>query len=257
MRGNNRWLWILTFSNVAIIFLLIFVIRAILSAIGAFAAYVSAWPLVALVLLGGVLSLVGVVVARRADSSTPRRIGCVVNGSILAFHSICIVVGLAASVLIPRERFLIHEGYMGDVYVVHSVAGGEPERRTFWGVTYRIPQDGILCTLAPMNRGITRSAYYYERGDGTVERIPNFWPTTIHRTPTNLANDKDLGVFFPHSGNLEFLMGPGGKAGSSAKCSAEYEEFYVGTQAYLLSNHREKDLGSYLREHSVCGGPTN
>jgi uncharacterized protein DUF6843 len=73
--------------------------------------------------------------------------------------------------------------HRGDVYVIHSGEDGEPEKRTFWEVTYRIPLDGILRTQTPLNRGFTRTTYYYEHRDGTLERIRHQWRTTIHRIP--------------------------------------------------------------------------
>ena len=181
MRGRYKLLWILTIINVALAFLLILMIRAMLFAIGAFAASVSGWPLFVLQPLGMALSLIAVLVAKRVDSRGPRRLGFLVNGSTLALHS-TLLFGMAAMFIgIPQERFLIPEGYVGDVYVVHNIPDCEPEKRMFWGVTYRIPRDGILCTRAPTNRGMTRPVYYYERPDGTLERIRHSWPTIGQR----------------------------------------------------------------------------
>lgn len=210
-----------------------------LSVIG-IAAEVSGWPLFILLPIGEILSLAGVLAARKMDSRTLRRLGLIVNGSTLSFHSI-ILVGMAILfVRIPRERFLIPEGYMGDIYVIHSIAEGEPEVRTSREVTYRIPREGILVTQAPMNHGFTRSLYYYERGDGALKRIWNEWNTTIQRTPENVANNKDVGIFFPRTGSGQY---------GSEGCSIELEEFSVGTRAYLLAQNRERDLTQYLKEH--------
>jgi hypothetical protein len=192
--------------------------------------------------IGEILSLSGVLAARRMDSRTLRNLGLIVNTSTLAFHSI-ILVGMAILFIrIPRERFLIPEGYMGDIYVIHSVVEGEPEVRTSREVTYRIPRGGILLTQAPMDRGFTRSLYYYERGDGGLERIWNEWNATIQRTPENIANNRDVGIFFPRTGSGQY---------GSEGCSIEYDEFSIGTTAYLLSQHPETDLTPYLKEHLV------
>ncbi len=259
MLGRYKWLWILTIINVTLAFLLLLAIRATLFAIGAFAAYVSTSPLFVLLLLGMAFSLIGVLVAKRVDSRRPRYLGFLANGSTLALHSI-LLFGMAVMFIgIPQERFLIPEGYVGDVYVVHSIPDGEPEKRMVWGVTYRIPREGILCTRAPMKRGMTRPVYYYERPDGTLKRIRHFWPTTINRTPENLANDRDLGVFFPRTGKRSLFRLSPTLASHSEDCSIEYQQFYVGTKAFLLSKHEHKDdLGRYLSEHSVkCSGRTN
>lgn len=245
---SERWLWILTLVNIAIASLLILGIRAMLFALRAFAAYVSGWPLL-VVPLGAVLSVIGILFSKRTNLRVPRRLGFVINGSTLALHSIIILSVIAISIGVQRQRFLVPEGYQGDIYVIHNVQDGEPEKRTFGQVTYRIPLDGILRSRTPLTHGLTTSTYYYEHRDGTLERIRYKWLTTIPRTPENLANDKDLGVFFPRSGSTR---------SSSAKCSVVFEQFYVGSKAYLLSGNQQKDLGRYLREHPVnCGDRAN
>jgi hypothetical protein len=103
-------------------------------------------------------------------------------------------------------------------------------------VTFRIPSDGLLDARVPMARGWTRDEYYYERGDGTQRRIGSIWNTTVPRTPENLANDKDIGIFSPRSGTIADWTG----------CTLKYEEFYVGTKAYLLSGYAEKDTNQIL-----------
>ena len=241
MRQSHKWFWILTTLNVVILLFAALVVWAMLSVIG-IAAEVSGWPLFTLLPIGEIFSLAGVLVARRVDSRRLRRVGFIVNSSTLAFHSI-ILVGMAILfILIPRERFLIPEGYLGDIYVIHNVAEGEPEVRISREITYRIPRDGILLTQAPMNRGFTRSLYYYERGDGGLERIWNEWNTTIQRTPENIANNRDVGIFFPRTGSGQY---------GSEGCSIEYDEFSIGTTAYFLSEHPKTDLAAYLKDHLV------
>jgi hypothetical protein len=241
MRGS-KWLWILTLANIAIGSLVILGIGAVLFALRAFAAYVKVLPLGILIFVGFVLSLVGIQIAKRTNLRVPRRIGLIVNGSTLAVHSIIIVSFTATLVAIPRERYLIPQGYMGNVYVIHGVGDGEPEKRMFKETTYRIPQDGILRTQSPIIHGLTTTAYYYVRADGTLERIRYEWYTTISRTPENLANDKDIGIFFPRTGKYR---------GNDQKCSVEFLQFYVGTKAYLLSKNQPIDLVRYLNEHPI------
>jgi hypothetical protein len=247
VQQSHKWFWILTILNVFLLLLAALVIWAMLSVMG-IAAEVPGWPLFTLLPIGEIFSLAGVLVATRMDSRTLRSLGLIVNASTLVFHSI-ILVGMAILFIrIPRERFLIPEGYMGDIYVIHSVAEGEPEVQTSREITYRIPRDGILLTQAPMNRGFTRSLYYYERGDGALKRIWNEWNTTIQRTPENIANNRDVGIFFPRTGSGQY---------GSEGCSIEYDEFSIGTTAYLLSQHPETDLTPYLKEHLArCGSLT-
>src|SRR5580692_2177537 len=244
---RNKLLWILTLINAVTAAFVVIAIWATLSLIG-IAAEVSGWPLFISLPLGAVLSLAAVLVARKVDSRRLRSLGLVINGSTLAFHSIVLGGMAILFIRIPRERFLIPEGYMGDIYVIHGVAEGEPEVRTSREVTYRIPRDGILLTQAPMNRGFTRSLYYYERGDGALGRVWNEWNSTIQRTPENIGNNRDVGIFFPRTGSGWY---------GSKRCSIEYDEFSIGTTAYLLSQHAETDLTPYLKEHLVrCGSPT-
>lgn len=238
----SKWLWILIFGNIAIASTLVLGIRAMLFAIGAFAPYVRAWPLAVLLVTGFVFSLIGILIAKKTNLALPRHIGLIANGLTLALHSI-ILVGFAASICgIRHERFLIPQGYMGNIYVVHNVEDGEPEKRTFREITYRIPQDGVLRTRAPMIRSLTTTTYYYVRDNGTLERIRYEWDTTISRTPDNLADDKDIGIFFRRTSKYH---------DDSQGCSVEYVEFYVGTKAYLLSKDQRLDMARYFREHPV------
>ena len=238
----EKWLWILTLVNIAIVSLLVLAILATLFVLREFAAYVSAWPVAALLFLGAALSLIVILIGKRTTSRVPRIASFAINGSILALHSIIILGMIAVSIGVEREKFIMPEGYQGDVYVIHSVENGEPEKRAFRQVIYRIPLDGILRTQVPLKHGWTWPTYYYEHPDGTQERILNDWPTTVHRTPENLKNYKDFGVFFPRTGSMH---------NSFAKCSVEFEQFYVGTKAYLLSGFQQKDFRLYLQEHPV------
>ena len=246
MESRLKWLWIVTFANVAVALLLVIVIRAMMLALAAFAAAVRGGALLTLLPFGGIaLSIIGLRFARGIASRTSRRFGYCVNGCALALYA-AVILGLGGLLASStEERFIIPNGYMGDIYVIHGVADGASEERTFWGVTYRIPEDGILRAQAPMVRRLTRTKYYYQLKNGSLQRIRHFWPTTIHRTPENLANDRDIGVFFPRTGGLYGSQG----------CTVSYELFYVGTKANLLSNYKPKDMFRYAREHPVgCGG---
>jgi hypothetical protein len=211
-------------------------------ALAAFSPYVSGWPLFVLLPLGVVLSIVGLKVSGTAASSIARRIGYLANGCVLAVHAVVIIAAAAIFFRSTQEQVILPDGYKGDVYIIHGAADGQPSK-TRWGVTYRIPADGILPTPEPPPSGLTWKKYYYERQDGALERIRNFWPTTIHRTAENVANDKDVGVFFPRAGTFT----------DSTGCTVRYELFYVGTKAYLLSKYTRNDLRRYVRDHpAVC-----
>jgi hypothetical protein len=202
---------------------------------------VSGWPLYILLVIGLVLSVTGLRLAKSGVSQASRRIAFAVNGCVLTFN-LLIIFGLAALFFgSTKERFLIPDGYRGDVYVVYGAQDGELLNETRWTVTYRIPKNGILRVRGPMKRIWTRTEYYYQRETGELEHIRNFWPTTIHSTPENLTNDRDVGVFFPRSGIST----------DSAGCSAEYQLFYVGTKAHLLTKYKQLDISGYLRDHPV------
>ncbi len=241
MDVRTKWLWIITLANVAAAILRILAIFGVMLALAVIAPEISSWPLFLSLAIGVVLSVVGLKLAAKVTSS-PRRIGYLVNGSALTLN-IFIICGVAALFIgSTKERFIVPSDYKGDVYIIYDRVDGEPENGTRWAVTYHIPPDGILRTRAPMLRRWTRSEYYYQLQSDRLERIPNFWPSTIHLTQENLANDKDMGVYFPRTGRFT----------DSAGCSIEYQQFYVGTKAHLLTNYHQTDLARYLR--SLPGG---
>jgi len=138
-----------------------------------------------------------------------------------------------------KERFLIPDGFKGDVYVIYSVPNGEPSTTTRGEITYHIPDDGILQTRDARIGSWTSSKYYYLRRDGTLDYLSNFWSCTIDPTPENLSNDKDVGVYFPRGGTYFDAHG----------CSIEYTQVYIGTKAHLLTKYKEQDIGRYLQDH--------
>jgi len=90
----------------------------------------------------------------------------------------------------------------------------------------------------PDDSSLDESRYYYEKQNGSLVQIRNFWPTKSFDAE-NLANHKDLGVFFPRTGKFTDANG----------CSVQFEQFYVGTKAHLLSQYRQIDLARYFRDH--------
>lgn len=240
MEAQSKRLWIVTLANIAVAGLLLLVIYSVMLALAVLAEF-SAWPLYLLLAIGIALSITGLVFAKAVTSRVSRRITFVVNGCALAFDFL-LIIGLATLFFSSRrERFLIPDGYKGDIYVVYNAPDGEPQNR-HGAITYRIPKEGILRVQGPMIRGWTWTEYYYQLDTGKVDHIANFWPSTIHPTQENLANDKDVGVYFPRSGSST----------DSTGCSSEYEQFYVGTKAHLLTQYKEKDISAYFREHPAC-----
>lgn len=239
MEPRSKWLWGITLANVAVACFLILVLYAIMLALSVIAPEISEWPLYIVLPVGAVLSIIGLQFTRGVVSRIWRYVSYCVNGGILTLH-LFIIFGLAfLFISTTKERFLISHGYRGDVYVIYGVRDGETLNRTRWAVTYRIPKDGVLRVQEPMVRSWTRTEYDYETDTGKLERIRNFWPTTIHRTPENLANDKDFGVFFPRTGTFT----------NSNGCSIEYQLFYVGTKAHLLTKYKQLDISEYLKQH--------
>jgi hypothetical protein len=243
MEARSKWLWIVTLANIVVASLLLLVIYNIMLALAVLAPEISGWPLYILLPIGLALSVTGLRFTTDVVSRASRLVASVLNGCGLALD-LLIILGLAAIFFgSTKERFLIPDGYKGDVFVVYGAQDGEPLKKLRGKITFRIPEDGILRIREPMLGGATRTEYYYLRQDGSLERIRNFWPTTIHETRENLTNDKDIGVFFPRSGTFT----------DSTGCSIQFEQFYVGTKAHLLSKYRQKDLGSYVRDHpSAC-----
>lgn len=241
MKPRSRWLWVVTLANVALAFLLVLVLYAIMLALAVLAPEISGWPLYVIAPLGVALSIIGLRFTKSVASRIWRYVSYSVNGGALALH-LFIIFGFATLFISStKERFLIPDGYKGDVYVVYGVPDGDALNRTRWAVTYRIPKDGVLRVQGPLVRGWTRTEYDYETDTGKLQRIRSFWPTTIHPTAENLANDRDIGVFFPRTGKFTNSMG----------CSVEYQLFYVGTKAHLLTKYKQLDISTYVEHHPV------
>jgi hypothetical protein len=247
---RDTQVWILCLVNLVLACLAILIVFSMMGAVAAMSPYVNSLPLVVALIVGIALSVTGILVARRIKSRLPRRVGILVQAVTLGLHSIIPVGFLAFAVSLlhssKRERFLIPAGYMGDIYVLYNVADGEPARQAGGETTFRIPRGGILRFEGPMFAGPTRTAYFYEHDDGTLEKINNLWLSTVPQSPENLADKADIGVFFPRSGGVQ---------GNSTACPIQFEQFYVGTKAYLLSEYREKNLNEYLTQHPIpCAG---
>jgi hypothetical protein len=239
METQSKWLWPVTVANAVVASLLILAVYSIMLLLAVIAPEISGWPLVILLPISFVLSIMGLRFAKTAASHVSRWVAFIVNAVALAVVSL-IVLSLAAMFFASaNETLLIPDGYKGDVYVLYGARDGEVLNKTMWRVIYRIPADGILRTQETQIPHWTRTKYYYEKRDGSLERIQNLWPTTVHPTPENLADDKDFGVYFPRTGTFT----------DSTGCSVQYQQFYVGTKAHLLSKYKENNLVRYVRDH--------
>jgi len=235
--------WLLVTANVIVALLVILFLFAILSALAAFAAYVTTWPLFALLGCGVLLSLLTIGAMKRVEERRARTVGNLLNGSALALYTSLIVAIGWMFFSATTERFILPEGYQGEVYVVHGVPGGVSEERSFYRTrTYRISNDGVLLIQVPLDTGRTRSEYYYQSKDGRLTKIRNAWFSTIESTPENLANHKDVGMYFPRTAS----------GGDHSGCNGPSDLFEIGTPSYLLSKHTQIDLSAYLARHAAA-----
>jgi hypothetical protein len=241
MRGRVRWQRITTLANLVVAALVILVLFGTLLALSVLAPEISSWQLLTLLAIGVPISVVGLWFTRNLGSGVWRWLGLIINGAAIALYA-AIIIGIGVLLIkITNRRFIIPEGYKGDVYIFYREPTGNAPTHDA-SITFRVPSDGILFTTAPMVGGWTKDEYYFQTRNGTQRRIENVWRTTVQRTPENLANNNDIGIFFPRSGTI----------GDSTGCTVKYEEFYVGTKAYLLSGYAEKDTNQILKGR--CSG---
>ena len=240
MDRRVRWLWIITVANACVALLLVLSVYGFILALSVLAPLISASPVLALVLLGLLLSTVGLSLTKGVTSRWARLIPRFINDSVLALILV-VAVGIGGSIVASSsERFIIPDGYKGDVYVFYGSKDCVPLSNR-GGTTYVIPNDGILPVCGTLEHKWTRTSYYYKTANGTLDPIRNFWPSTIHPTEENLSNDHDKGVYFPRSGTSI----------NSSGCAVDFQLFYVGTKRHLLTEYKQTDFESYLRRHPV------
>jgi hypothetical protein len=168
---RTKWLWTLSAANIVTAILFCLAIFGVALALAVIAPTISGWPVFTLSVVGIVLSVLGLRHASNTRSSTTRRVAISINGFALAGYLVVLLYLVFVFFVSPQERFIIPSGYQGDVYVIQSMPVCQAASGTRWGVTYRIPKEGILCTSEPMSRGWTRTKYFYVRGDGSIEPI--------------------------------------------------------------------------------------
>lgn len=247
MEAQSKRLWIVTLANIAVICLWL-------------SALDRDWLFYTLPLIGLALSVTGLWFAKGVASRASRRVASVVNWSAFALDLV-IILASATRFSDTKARFLVPDGYEGDVYVVEA-RDGEPSNKTFGGtVTYRIPQDGILRTQKLSFLGMTWLTYYYERHNGSLEPIPSYedWimqPQEFYHERQDGSMEYTLRSYedwtYPEE-NLENIWRFGIFSGFT-DCtggSVPFAHFYVGTKAHLLSKYRQIDFGRYFRNHPI------
>ncbi len=270
MEAQSKRLWIVTLANIVVISV---VVSLLVRAPGDW----RDWLFYSLPPIGLALSVTGLMFTKGVVSRASRRVTSVVNGCALALNLVIILLAAPKFFGGTTARFLVPDGYEGDVYVVEA-PDGESLNKTLWGrvVIYRIPQDGILRTQERSHEGFTWLHHYYERPDGSLEIIPNYngwtypgesyqerqdgsvehipsykgwtYPAEFyHEGPDGSLDDRDI-----------WLFGMGGYFTTSKGCSVPIEHFYVGTKAHLLSKYRQIDFVRYLRDHPILNvfGPS-
>lgn len=241
MARHTKFLWIVTAGNVALAVVLLIALYSVMLALAVLAPEISGWPVVLIVAVGVVLSVLGLYLTRDVASRWSRVVPRVLNASALLLDLLVIAAVCAIFVRSVREYFVMPYGYKGDVYIVYGKRDCAPLAKTRNRITYDVPNNGILTVCGTMDRTWTETEYFYRTPNGKLDKIRNFWPTTIHPTPENVANNSDFGVFFPRTGSLH----------DSSGCTVEFQQFYVGTKHHLLTEYKPIDLDGFLHQHPV------
>jgi|SRR5882672_8309693 len=158
-----------------------------------------------------------------------------------------LVIGLVAlQGRAESEVHLIPAGYVGAVTIVFRALTGSPPVREGDARLYRIPQTGILLTQAEPNTEHSPAWKFFVVAT-TGERTPiaRIWASTVPDTPENRANPA-IEIFYPTRGRLQAGRLP---------CDVEYDQYFVGTRAQLLSRDRMGELrrvNEFLQQNFVC-----
>ena len=132
----------------------------------------------------------------------------------------------------PRAEGEIHfipKGYVGWVIIAFRAANGEAPAHEGDARLYRIPQSGILITQAEPNVGSSPAwRFFLEEPDGARSPITLIWSTTVHDTDQN-RTDPSIGIFYLRRGRQQAGRMP---------CDIDYDQYFVGTKAQLLSSGR-------------------
>src|SRR5689334_18985577 len=152
MQARVRWQRITTLANLVVAALVILVLYGTLLALSVLAPEISSWQLLTLLAIGLPVSIVGLWLTKNLGSRVWRWLGLVINGAAIALYA-AIVIGIGVLLIkTTSRRFIIPEGYTGDVYIFYSDPTGKPAAHDA-SITFRVPSDGILFTTAPMVGG--------------------------------------------------------------------------------------------------------
>jgi hypothetical protein len=235
----------LAFSNAIVSGLLLLNVVFVWLALAALAPEVNPGPLPYLLVGCIVLSICGIVQLRKVPGRAKKVGGFSLHafGLLLSFALVFSFLSISSKTV--PEKYLIPDGYKGDIYVIFNVPTGRPVEKDGKTLIYRIPQDGVLLTSAKESPQLFSASYFFQREDGSLQPIVNEWLTTLESSPENLKNDSDWGIYFPRAGATFMTTRVNGEKG----CSVHYDQFYVGTKSHLLTKYRERDLTEYLRQH--------
>jgi hypothetical protein len=240
--GRRIWLWVFSIAAVVLLLLAIGYACLVLLALAAMASEIIIWPLITALALGSIVASVGLVLASRK----PRRSAAVVvNVLAVVGHLVGLILVFLPTVLAVEQRYVIPDGYMGEVIIVYGVASGAPEQRAESGaVTYDIPETGLLITTGEPDRTWVRDTYFYRRRDGSLNKIEARWNTTIHDTSENRA-DTSNGIYLRTG--IGVMNSPGCR-------QIEFYSFVVGTKSFILSGYSPKQQEAMLEAvQRVCG----
>jgi uncharacterized protein DUF6843 len=248
-RARARWFWVATTCNVVAIAFLVLLIYAALVMLALFSSPASMLPFLLAPAIVLILSVIGFSLSRGQRRGLVRWLGYVVHASgfLLSLSMLCYLGFLWSGIGSGKETYLIPNDYQGDIYVIHPVENGGAPSNAPTAAIYLIPPDGILVAPNAEVRswsGWTKTRYYYLSKNGQRREITEHWDSTIPETAENLANTKDIGIYFPTTGTV----------GDGAGCHARLEHFSVGTKAYLLrrsSQYREPDWEEFLRKRNA------
>ena len=140
-----------------------------------------------------------------------------------------ITLALVGGCTLPRaepEIHLIPKGYVGWVTIVFRAANGEAPAYEGDARLYRIPSGGTLISRATPNLGSSPPwRFFFEDPEGRRTPIVHF----------NMQEGEAVGISYMHRGSQQ---------GGQVPCNVEYDQYFVGTRAQLLSavaRGRERD----------------
>lgn len=224
-QSRNKWFWTITAANVTVCLLMVGFIYLILTALAAFAAGVTTWPLFVLFGIGLVLAAVSLPLTRSVPAKRMRWLGYVLNGGPLLIYLATLVIGATVWLHMTRRLFLVPAGFQGDLYLVHDANHGQKAREGYLRTTYSFPSDGVLETRDPAPTAFS-DEYEYIYPDGHVQKLNDAGPGTLQDTPENRANAREVVTYF-------------GRTSSNGPNDCSIEEISIGTRSFLLSRHNE------------------